>query len=107
MGLPQMVQRGSQETIKRKELVAKLNPLCLRAFSAAAQTAKMRGNPYVELVHLVEQLSRSDRSDFVILCQSAGLDEARLEGDLARALDALPHGAESATARCGMRPDPP
>jgi type VI secretion system protein VasG len=90
-----MAQRGSQETVKRKELVGKLNPLCLKAFSAAAQTAKSRGNPYVELVHFVEQLSRAERSDFEILCQSAGVDGARLEGDLQRALDALPHGASA------------
>lgn len=75
--------------------MAKLNPVCLKAFSAAAQSAKTRGNPYVELVHLIEALSRSARSDFEIICQSSGVDEARLEGDIARALDALPHGAGS------------
>lgn len=90
-----MAQRGSQETIKRKELVGKLNPLCLKTFSLAAQAAKSRGNPYVELAHFIEQLSRAERSDFEILCQSAGVDGARLEGDLQRALDALPHGAGS------------
>ena len=90
-----MAQRGSQETVKRKELVGKLDPVCLKAFSAAAQTAKSRGNPYVELVHFIEHLSRSARSDFEIICQSSGIDEARLEGDIARALDALPHGASS------------
>ena len=90
-----MAQRSSPETVKRKELVGKLNPVCLKAFSAAAQTAKSRGNPYVELVHFIEHLSRSARSDFEIVCQSSGIDEARLEGDIARALDALPHGASS------------
>ncbi len=90
-----MAQRGSQETVKRKELVAKLNPVCMKAFMAAAQSAKARGNPYVELVHFIGELARGSRSDFEILCQSAGVDEARLEGDLARALDALPHGAGS------------
>ncbi len=88
-----MAQRGSPETVKRKELVGKLNETCLRAFSAAAQSAKSRGNPYVELAHFIEALSRSERSDFDILCQSAGVDGARLEGDLQRALDKLPHGA--------------
>ncbi|MGB8814885.1 MAG: type VI secretion system ATPase TssH, partial [Paracoccaceae bacterium] len=90
-----MAPRGSQETVKRKELVGKLNPTCLKAFSLAAQTAKSRGNPYVELVHFIEHLSRSARSDFEIICQSSGVDEARLEGDIARAVDALPHGASS------------
>lgn len=90
-----MVQHGSRETIKRKELVAKLNPLCIKAFSAAAQTAKSRGNPYVELAHFVDALIRSDRSDFGILCEAAGVDEGKLAADIARAIDGLPHGAGS------------
>jgi type VI secretion system protein VasG len=90
-----MAQRATPETFKRKELVGKLNPTCLKAFSGAAQTAKGRGNPYVELVHFVWELSRSERSDFEILLKSAGVDEGKLEGDLQRALDALPHGAGS------------
>jgi len=88
-----MAQRGAPETVKRKELVGKLNETCLRAFSGAAQAAKTRGNPYVELAHFIEALSRIERSDFDIICQSAGVDGARLEGDLQRALDRLPHGA--------------
>ncbi len=90
-----MAQRGSQETVKRKELVGKLNPLCLKAFSAAAQQAKSRGNPYVELIHFVTELMRSERSDFEILALSAGMDLGKLDSDLARATDALPHGASS------------
>ena len=90
-----MAQRGKTETIKRKELVGKLNPLCIKAFSAAAQSAKARGNPYVELVHFVEALSQSARSDFEILCASAGCDAARLSADITRALDSLPRGASS------------
>ncbi len=90
-----MAPRGSTETIKRKELVGKLNPLCLKAFSIAAQAAKTRGNPYVELVHFIEALHLSARSDFEILCASAGVDASRLAADITRALDALPHGAGS------------
>jgi type VI secretion system protein VasG len=90
-----MAQRGSPETVKRKELVGKLNETCLRAFSTAAQFAKSRGNPYVELAHFIDALSRSERTDFDILCRSAGVDAARLEGDIQRALDRLPHGASA------------
>jgi type VI secretion system protein VasG len=90
-----MAQRGSPETVKRKELVGKLNPTCLKAFSEAAQSAKARGNPYVELAHFIDALSRTDRTDFDILCQSAGVDGARLEGDIQRSLDKLPHGASA------------
>ena len=90
-----MAQRGSPETVKRKELVGKLNPTCLKAFSEAAGAAKTRGNPYVELAHFIDALSRTERTDFDILCQSAGVDGARLEGDIQRALDRLPHGASA------------
>ena len=90
-----MSQRGSQESIKRKELVGKLNPLCLKAFSQAAQGAKARGNPYVELVHFVSELINSERSDFKILLQSADVDFEKLDGDVVKAIDALPHGASS------------
>src|SRR6056297_1238542 len=90
-----MAQRGSPETVKRKELVGKLDPLCLKAFSAAAQAAKARGNPFVELVHFVTALADTDRSDLQILLRAAGVDEHKLTGDLLRATDALPHGAGS------------
>ena len=90
-----MASRGSPETVKRKELVGKLNPICLQAFSAAAQAAKRRGNPYVEFVHFVTELMDSERSDIDILMESAGVDRHKLTGDLLRATDALPHGAGS------------
>lgn len=90
-----MAARGSQEIVKRKELVGKLNPTCLQAFSSAAQAAKRRGNPYVEFVHFVTELADCERSDFDILLESAGVDRHKLTGDLLRATDALPHGAGS------------
>ena len=33
------MSRPSGETVKRRELVGRLNPTCLKAFSEAAQTA--------------------------------------------------------------------
>ncbi|MDQ2065686.1 type VI secretion system ATPase TssH [Xinfangfangia sp. CPCC 101601] len=90
-----MAQRGSPETVKRKELVGKLNAVCLKAFSEAAGMAKTRGNPYVELAHLISALSNSERTDFEILLQSSGVDGAKLEGDIQRSLDRLPHGASA------------
>ena len=90
-----MAPRGSQETVKRKELVGKLNPTCFAAFSGAAQAAKRRGNPYVELVHFVTELVDSERSDMDILLDSAGIDRHKLTGDMLRATDVLPHGAGS------------
>ncbi|PUB17267.1 type VI secretion system protein VasG [Yoonia sediminilitoris] len=90
-----MAQSGTSETVKRKELVGKLNPLCLKAFSASASAAKSRGNPYVELVHFVQALAGTERSDFDILLQAADVDRGKLDADITRALDALPRGASS------------
>lgn len=90
-----MAARGSNETIKRKELVGKLNPTCLKGFSEAAQSAKRRGNPYVELVHFITALADTEGSDFALLMQAAGVDRHTFDGDILKATDALPHGAGS------------
>ncbi|PTE10920.1 type VI secretion system ATPase TssH [Mesorhizobium helmanticense] len=90
-----MEQRRSSQSFKRKELVGKLNPVCLRAFKAAADAAKLRGNPYVELVHFIEQLVLSDRSDVQMILADAGVDASRLTADMTRAVDKLPYGATS------------
>ncbi|MER9200868.1 type VI secretion system ATPase TssH [Mesorhizobium sp. M0933] len=90
-----MEQRRSSQSFKRKELVGKLNPLGLRAFKAAADSAKLRGNPYVELVHFIEQLVLSDRSDVQMMIADAGMDASRLTADMTRAVDKLPYGATS------------
>ncbi len=90
-----MQQRRASQSFKRKELVGKLNPTCLRAFKAAADTAKLRGNPYVELVHFIEQLVLSGRSDVQMILAEAGVEAARVAADMTRAVDKLPYGATS------------
>ncbi|MDF3216865.1 MULTISPECIES: type VI secretion system ATPase TssH [Mesorhizobium] len=90
-----MEQRRSSQSFKRKELVGKLDPVGVRAFKAAADSAKLRGNPYVELVHFIEQLVLSDRSDVQMIIADAGLDASRLTADMTRAVDKLPYGATS------------
>ena len=90
-----MAERGSSQVFKRKELVARLEPVCQRAFKAAADTAKLRGNPYVELVHFIEQLALTDRGDVQLILAEAGVDGSRLTADMTAALDGLPYGATS------------
>ncbi|MBZ9721012.1 type VI secretion system ATPase TssH [Mesorhizobium sp. AD1-1] len=90
-----MEQRRSSQTFKRKELVGKLSPVGVRAFKAAADSAKLRGNPYVELVHFIEQLVLSDRSDVQMIISDANVDASRLTADMPRAVDKLPYGATS------------
>lgn len=90
-----MQQNMSSQSFKRKELIGKLDPICLRAFKAAADAAKLRGNPYVELVHWIEQLALVDRGDFQFILADAGVDLGRLAADMARSIDKLPYGATS------------
>ncbi|MBP7241234.1 type VI secretion system ATPase TssH [Amaricoccus sp.] len=90
-----MLQRPASATYKRKELLAKLDPVCLRAFRAAADAAKLRGNPYVELAHWIEQLALTVRSDVQFILAEAGVDASRLAADMTRAIDRLPYGATS------------
>ena len=93
-----MSERGSSEVVKRKELVARLNLPCQRAFKAAGDSAKLRGNPYVELVHFVEQLALLERGDVQLILAEAGVDGSRLAADMTAAIDALPRGATAISA---------
>lgn len=90
-------RRGASQSFKRSELVDKLNPTCKRAFAAAGTAAKLRGNPYVELVHWIEQLVLSERSDVQFMLADAGADSSRVAADITRAIDKLPYGATSIT----------
>lgn len=88
-----MAERSSSQVLKRKELVARLNPTCQRAFKAAADSAKLRGNPYVELTHFIEQLALTERGDVGLILAEAEVDTSRLAADMTGALDRLPYGA--------------
>ncbi|WP_299596267.1 type VI secretion system ATPase TssH [uncultured Tateyamaria sp.] len=88
-----MAQSAASGSIKRKELVGKLNPLCLKSFSAAAGTAKSRGNPYVELAHFVQAIAAEPQSDLSLLLAASGVDQGKLDADVTRVLDGLPAGA--------------
>lgn len=77
----------------RAELFARLNPLSYQALEGATAFCKLRGHPYVELVHWVYQLINTTQSDWQVLLQQAEVDEVALEQDILRALDRLPKGA--------------
>ena len=79
--------------ISRVALFGKLNPMAYKAIEGATVFCKLRGNPYVELVHWLYQLVQLQDSDLHRLFRHYGLDASRLAGDLTTALDALPRGA--------------
>lgn len=83
--------------ISRVALFGKLNSLAYRAIEAATVFCKMRGNPYVELVHWFHQILQLQDSDLHKIIKHFQLDPARLVKDLTESLDKLPRGASSIT----------
>jgi type VI secretion system protein VasG len=81
--------------IKRSILFGKLNPIAYKAVESATIFCKMRGNPYVELVHWLNQIFQLPDSDLHRIIKQFGLNTSRLATDLTAALDRLPRGATS------------
>ena len=81
--------------ISRSALFGKLNPLAYKAIEGATLFCKMRGNPYVELVHWLHQILQNQDTDLHRIMQRFDLDAARLAKDLTDALERLPRGSRS------------
>ncbi|MEO1679923.1 MAG: type VI secretion system ATPase TssH [Pseudomonadota bacterium] len=81
--------------ISRVALFGKLNKLGYQAIEGATVFCKMRGNPYVELVHWLHQILQQQDSDMHRIIQHYDLDPSKLAAEMTRALDALPRGASS------------
>lgn len=81
--------------IKRAILFGKLNSIGYKAMEGATVFCKMRGNPYVELVHWLHQILQNPDSDVHRIIKHFGLDASRVAGDLIASLDKLPRGATS------------
>ncbi len=79
--------------IKRTDLFGKLNDVAYKNIESATVFCKMRGNPYVELVHWFNQIISSDETDLHFILRHFEADASRLSADLVNALDALPRGA--------------
>jgi type VI secretion system protein VasG len=81
--------------ISRVALFGKLNPLAYRAIESGTVFCKLRGNPYVELVHWLHQILLAQDSDLQRLARHFQLDHGTLARDIAQALDSLPRGSTS------------
>ncbi len=79
--------------ISRTALFGKLNPLLYKAIEGATVFCKLRGNPYVELVHWLHQILSTNDSDMHRIVRHFDIDASKLAADLTRALDKLPRGA--------------
>ncbi|MGJ8640761.1 MAG: type VI secretion system ATPase TssH [Opitutaceae bacterium] len=80
-------------TIKRTALFGKLNTACYHTVEGATVFCKMRGNPYVELVHWIQQLVQSDDNDLSKLLPHYKIDAGRMAAQITQNLDELPRGA--------------
>jgi type VI secretion system protein VasG len=81
--------------ISRSALFGKFNSLCYKALEGSTVFCKLRGNPYVELVHFVHQLLQSQDSDLHRIIRTFELNPTKVVADLQAALDRLPRGATS------------
>src|ERR1700690_721425 len=81
--------------ISRSALFGKLNSVAYKAIEGATVFCKLRGNPYVELVHWFHQILQLQNSDLHLIVRAFSLDASRLARDLTEALDRLPRGASS------------
>ena len=81
--------------ISRVALFGKLNKLGYQAIESAAVFCKLRGNPYVEVVHWFHQILQGADSDLHRIAAHYKLDPSNIARDMTRALDALPRGASA------------
>ena len=81
--------------ISRTVAFGKLNPIAYKAVEGATTFCKLRGNPYVELVHWLHQILQMQDSDLHRIIRQYELDPSKLAADFTAALDKLPRGATS------------
>ncbi|HEY6924498.1 MAG TPA: type VI secretion system ATPase TssH [Steroidobacteraceae bacterium] len=79
--------------ISRAALFGKLNSLAYKAVEGATVFCKLRGNPYVELIHWVHQILQLQSSDLHCIVRALDLDAGKLARDVTTTLDRLPRGA--------------
>lgn len=81
--------------ISRVALFGKLNSLAYKAIEGATVFCKLRGNPYVELEHWLQQILATRDSDLHRIFRHFEVDGSRFAHDITDALDRLPRGATS------------
>lgn len=81
--------------ISRSALFGKLNKLAYRGIESATVFCKLRGNPYVELVHWIHQILQLQDSDLHRVIKQFNINPSHLVRDVTDALDRLPRGSTS------------
>ncbi len=81
--------------ISRANLFGKLNEVGYRSIESATKLCKLRGNPYVELVHWLDQICNQQDSDVHHILRHFDVDLSHLTRDLTNNLEMLRGGASS------------
>ncbi|MTD28141.1 type VI secretion system ATPase TssH [Erwinia sorbitola] len=81
--------------ITRKNLFGKLDNVLFKSIESATAFCKLRGNPYVEIPHWINQLWQQDDSDLKHIFRHFELDAESLERNLSQAILRLPTGAST------------
>jgi type VI secretion system protein VasG len=81
--------------ISRTALFGKLNNVAYKGIESATVFCKMRGNPYVEMVHWLHQILQLQDSDLHRIIKKFELNPSHLARDFTEALDRLPAGSTS------------
>jgi type VI secretion system protein VasG len=81
--------------ISRTALFGKLNSVAYKAIEGATVFCKLRGNPYVEVVHWIHQILQLQGSDLHSIVRAFNLDPGKIARDVTETLDRLPRGATS------------
>ena len=79
--------------ISRVALFGKLNSVGYKAIEGATVFCKLRGNPYVEVVHWLHQILQQQNSDLHCIVRAFSIDPGKLARDITESLDRLPRGA--------------
>ena len=81
--------------LTRMDLFSRLDELCYQSCESATVLCKTRGNPYVEVVHLLNQIFLHPDSELVAITQHFGCNADQISHDLIVALERLPRGASA------------
>lgn len=81
--------------ISRKNLFGKLDNVLFKSIESATTFCKLRGNPYVEIPHWLNQLWQQEDSDLKQIFRHFELDAEALERNLSEAIVRLPTGAST------------
>ncbi|WP_342754618.1 type VI secretion system ATPase TssH [Pantoea sp. MBD-2R] len=81
--------------ITRSNLFGKLDETLFKSIESATTLCKLRGNPYVELVHWLNQLWGQGENDFRLIARHFEVDAEVMESGFTQSLARLPAGAST------------